>query len=134
MATCYVSFISELTVSPRRSDDDELPRKPKKLTGPSDAKVASLRNELEALLGQQLMARGVSAKYPTSGSRVVIDDLIANSSESRCVHAGPKLTALHNPDHSSLLGAPTAKAHEDIDASRSTKKNRKFVTKGVRKA
>ena len=29
------------------------------------------------------MARGVSAKYPTSGSRVVIDDLLASKSESK---------------------------------------------------
>lgn len=43
------------------------------------------------------MARGVSAKYPTSGSRVIVDDMLDESG------------------HTALLGASTRKAHEDID-------------------
>jgi ATP-dependent RNA helicase DDX24/MAK5 len=63
-----------------KDSDDEAPRRTNKKV-PSDAKLAGLRAELDSLLQQQLMARGVSAKYPTSGSRVVIDDLMTNSSE-----------------------------------------------------
>jgi ATP-dependent RNA helicase DDX24/MAK5 len=41
-----------------------------------------LKGELNELLRQPLMARGVSAKYPTSGSRSVVDDLLNSTSKS----------------------------------------------------
>lgn len=47
--------------------------------------VPELKAELKALLAEPLMARGVSARYPTSGSKVIVDDLLKNTGES---HAG----------------------------------------------
>lgn len=41
-------------------------------------RLYNLQAELDSLLREQLMARGVSAKYPTSGSRVIIDDLLGD--------------------------------------------------------
>ena len=40
-------------------------------------KAEGLKAELKTLLKEPLVARGVSAKYPTSGSKVIIDDLLA---------------------------------------------------------
>lgn len=47
----------------------------------NDAKTASLKSELKHLLSQPLIALGISAKYITSGSRPIADDLIAGESE-----------------------------------------------------
>ena len=57
------------------------------------------------------MARGVSARYPTSGSKVIIDDLLGASGESqphRIIHWETDCVG-----HGTLLGASTAKAHEE---------------------
>ena len=50
--------------------------------------MPELKAELKALLAEPLMARGVSARYPTSGSKVIVDDLLKNTGES---HAGSGL-------------------------------------------
>ena len=89
---------------------------------------------MNELLRQPLMARGVSAKYPTSGSRTVIDDLLRDDSESDgtepCQWEVVNRQALLT-DHPVMLGASTAKAFEDVD-SRPAKKARKFINKRAR--
>ncbi|KAK4688530.1 ATP-dependent RNA helicase DDX24/MAK5, partial [Tremellales sp. Uapishka_1] len=62
----------------------------------SGASLIKLKAELRELLREPLMARGVSAKYPTSGSRVIIDDLI------------------NQRGNAVMLGAGTGKAHEEV--------------------
>ncbi|KAA1472454.1 DEAD-domain-containing protein [Dentipellis sp. KUC8613] len=42
-----------------------------------NAKVAGLKAELKELLSQPLVARGVSTRYITSGSRPIVDDILA---------------------------------------------------------
>ncbi|KAG6817114.1 hypothetical protein H0H87_012635 [Tephrocybe sp. NHM501043] len=59
-------------------DDDEKPSNQKRKA--KDAKNAVLKAELKHLLSQPLIARGVSARYITSGSRPIVDDLIAGAS------------------------------------------------------
>lgn len=59
------------------SDEDEKITKHIK----EKAEIASLKNELSHLLSQPLVARGVSTKYITSGSRTVVDDIVAGTSE-----------------------------------------------------
>lgn len=56
-----------------------------------------LRAELADLLAQPLVARGVSARYPTSGSRVIVDDVLRGDA------------------HGVMLGAGTRAAFEDAD-------------------
>jgi ATP-dependent RNA helicase DDX24/MAK5 len=46
-----------------------------------DAKMTALKAELKHLLSQPLIASGISAKYITSGSRPIVDDLIAGESK-----------------------------------------------------
>ncbi|KAG5633282.1 hypothetical protein DXG03_006603, partial [Asterophora parasitica] len=55
-------------------DEDKLANQKRKA---KDAKNAALKAELKHLLSQPLIASGVSAKYITSGSRPIVDDLIA---------------------------------------------------------
>jgi ATP-dependent RNA helicase DDX24/MAK5 len=44
--------------------------------------MASMKVELKHLLSQPLIARGISTRYITSGSRLVVDDLLAGNRES----------------------------------------------------
>lgn len=48
----------------------------------TQAKTAALKAELKSLLAQPLVARGVSTKYITSGSRSIVDDFIAGDCTS----------------------------------------------------
>ena len=73
-------------------------------------KAEGLKAELRALLKEPLVARGVSAKYPTSGSKVIIDDLLASAGMS----SPPTWNEAHMSGHGTLLGAPTLKAHEEV--------------------
>ncbi|GLB42109.1 putative major facilitator superfamily protein [Lyophyllum shimeji] len=59
------------------SDREETPANKKRKA--RDAKNAALKAELNHLLSQPLFAKGVSAKYITSGSRPIADDLIAGA-------------------------------------------------------
>lgn len=47
-----------------------------------NSKAKVLKKRLQDLLAQPLMARGVSAKFITSGARPVVDDLIRGQSKS----------------------------------------------------
>jgi ATP-dependent RNA helicase DDX24/MAK5 len=56
------------------SDEDKPSNQKRKA---KDLKNASLKAELKRLLAQPLVARGVSTRYITSGSRPIVDDLLA---------------------------------------------------------
>ncbi|KAJ7158246.1 ATP-dependent RNA helicase [Mycena crocata] len=56
------------------SDEDKPSNQKRKA---KDVKNANLKSELKRLLAQPLVARGVSTRYITSGSRPIVDDLIA---------------------------------------------------------
>ncbi|CAK9785334.1 DEAD-domain-containing protein, partial [Cutaneotrichosporon oleaginosum] len=83
------------------------------------SKVDKLKAELAELLAQPLVARGVSARYPTSGSRVIVDDVLRGDA------------------HGVMLGASTEAAFEVADTvalkkgGKGTKKfDRKKADKG----
>ncbi|KAJ7682954.1 P-loop containing nucleoside triphosphate hydrolase protein [Mycena rosella] len=59
--------------------DEEKPSNQKRKA--KDLKNANLKAELKRLLAQPLVARGVSTRYITSGSRPIVDDLIAGECE-----------------------------------------------------
>jgi len=52
--------------------------------GKQDVATAALKNELKQLLSQPLLARGISAKYITSGARSVADDLMHGKCACSC--------------------------------------------------
>jgi len=58
--------------------DHDLALQPKKKG--KTGKVENLKAELREMLAEPLIARGVSARYPTSGSKIIIDDLIMSTS------------------------------------------------------
>lgn len=45
--------------------------------GAQTAKTATLKAQLKQMLSHPLLAQGISAKYITSGSKPIVDDLIA---------------------------------------------------------
>lgn len=51
-----------------------------------DAQVTSLKAQLKQMLSQPVVARGVSTRYLTSGSRPIVDDLIEGASELYITH------------------------------------------------
>ena len=57
-----------------RISDDENPSKKKQKN--TDAKISLMREELKQLLSKPLVAQGISARYITSSSRNIVDDLI----------------------------------------------------------
>jgi len=61
------------------------------------------RAELKALLAQPLVARGISVRYLTSGSKSIADDLINSS------------------NHQNMLGVPTGTARDDVVKTRTKK-------------
>ncbi|KAE9408744.1 DEAD-domain-containing protein [Gymnopus androsaceus JB14] len=56
------------------SDDENPTQRQRKA---KEAKAAGLKAQLKQMLAQPLIARGISAKYITSGSNPIVDDLIA---------------------------------------------------------
>ncbi|CAA7264354.1 unnamed protein product [Cyclocybe aegerita] len=59
------------------SDSDDESKVSTQKRKAKDRKMAALKAELKHLLSQPLIARGISAKYITSGSRPIVDDLIS---------------------------------------------------------
>lgn len=58
----------------RDSDDDRSKKAGGKI---HSAKVSAMKAELRSMIAQPLVARGISVKYLTSGSRSIVDDLIS---------------------------------------------------------
>ncbi|KDR80265.1 hypothetical protein GALMADRAFT_223155 [Galerina marginata CBS 339.88] len=61
-------FVSE------SDDEDKLSNKKRKA---KDQQMAGMKAELKQLLAQPLIAKGISTRYITSGSRPIVDDLLA---------------------------------------------------------
>ncbi|WWD16361.1 hypothetical protein CI109_100787 [Kwoniella shandongensis] len=94
-------------------DDPDLPfYRPKKASrakGKAE-RVEGMKEQLKGLLKEKLVARGVSTRYPTSGSKVIVDDL------------------LRETGHTTLLGAGTKKAYDDVQESKRKLGARKGTT------
>ncbi|KAL1741030.1 P-loop containing nucleoside triphosphate hydrolase protein [Schizophyllum fasciatum] len=83
------------------SEGEAPSKRQKKAAG---AKTAALKAELKELLAQPLVARGVSTKYITSGSRPIVDDLLAGESNE------------------SLIGLKKSEARNDLVHNKKRKK------------
>lgn len=84
------------------------------------------------------MARGVSAKYPTSGSKIIIDDLLSSAGKSCLYHViialeTDKDQKLIFPGHGTLLGASTSKAYEEAALAKKRALKRKGPKQGKSK-
>ncbi len=65
----------------RRDSEDQRTQNSKRARKVHHAKIAGLKSELKRMLAQPLLATGVSARYITSGSRPIVDDLLAGECE-----------------------------------------------------
>jgi len=86
------------------------------------AKTAAMKSELKKLLAQPLIARGVSTRYITSGSRPIVDDIIAGDGEPlSCISQimllnSVQFVSFHRTCavHDSMLGLKKVQAGSDI--------------------
>jgi ATP-dependent RNA helicase DDX24/MAK5 len=86
------------------------------------AKVPALKAELKALLAEPLIARGVSARYPTSGSKVIIDDLINATGKQRHLYiVSLRQLTCYLAGHTNMLGAKTNTAYDEVLAVKKAK-------------
>jgi hypothetical protein len=69
------TLFSRLDISSNLEDEDDKHTRHKRKK--QDLETAPLKTELRSLLSQPLLARGISAKFITSGSRPVADTLMA---------------------------------------------------------
>lgn len=72
-----------------RSDPEEEENTSKRTQKSADAKAATLRAQLKQLLAQPLIAHGISTRYVTSGSRPIVDDILAGNRTSLHFIASP---------------------------------------------
>lgn len=82
----FVSNSSSICLRKRKktAGDDDGDQNPSAGGGPANkkrsAKLLVQRAQMKELLAQPLVARGISMKYLTSGSKSVVDDLLTSSS------------------------------------------------------
>ncbi|KAJ6487917.1 ATP-dependent RNA helicase [Mycena sanguinolenta] len=99
--------------------DEEKPANQKRKA--KDLKNASMKAELKRLLAQPLVARGVSTRYITSGSKPIVDDLLAGDFNEAMV--GVKQTEAGNDlvvgkkKKSKLVPKPAEEEWHGIEAS-----------------
>ncbi|KAG8880681.1 ATP-dependent RNA helicase [Tulasnella sp. 332] len=68
------------------SDDEEgMPSSGSNRHAKEKSEIAALKSELAYLLRQPLLARGISIKYITSGSRSVVDEIVAGTNHSAMI-------------------------------------------------
>jgi len=63
------------------SDSDDEGKVSNQKRKAKDSAMTSMKAELKQLLSQPLIARGISTRYITSGSRPIVDDLLAGNRE-----------------------------------------------------
>jgi ATP-dependent RNA helicase DDX24/MAK5 len=111
-------------LSPSEDDERVGKRKLKQKNLGGSAKLKALKANLAELLHQPVLARGISAKFITSGSRPIVDDLLRGDSMSYWHGFG---TNTKNPilAHDTLLGVKVTHAKADVlDANRRSKGKR----------
>lgn len=112
----------EVDILFNRSDGSETGGKSSKKRA-SEGKLAALKAELNHALSKPLVARGVSLRYITSGTRAIADDLIAGNSKcSLAVLLKGILTVYFYKDHETMLGLSKLKAGAEVVKTRKTKK------------
>ncbi|CAK5274662.1 unnamed protein product [Mycena citricolor] len=91
------------------SDEDKPSNRQRKSR---DLKAAHMKDKLRQMLAKPLVARGVMTKYITSGSRPIVDDLLAGQF------------------HDTMVGVPKTEAGSDLVSGRKTRKAKNKL-KGV---
>ena len=74
----FISFGYSIVLLSDSDDDGKLSNQKRRAKNNS---MASMKAELKHLLSQPLIAQGISTRYITSGSRPIVDDLLAGNRE-----------------------------------------------------
>ena len=69
-----------------KSESDDEEKLSNKKRNAKDQQMRGMKAELKRLLSQPLLAKGISARYITSGSRPIVDDLLAGERECLSEH------------------------------------------------
>lgn len=83
----FILFLIHFDLISDSDDEGKISNQKRKA---KNSAMASMKAELKHLLSQPLIARGISTRYITSGSRLIVDDLLAGNRES--YSAGLNLT------------------------------------------
>ena len=89
--------------------------------------MASMKAELKHLLSQPLIAQGISTRYITSGSRLIVDDLLAGNREFIYILLGLNSDRLKNNKkvNAAMVGLKKAEAGSDMIVAKEKKKKKK---------
>ena len=121
----------KIILSPSEDDEGVRKRKENKNKGGS-SKLKAHRANLVELLHLPILARGISAKFITSGSRPVVDDLLRGDSTFHCYESDSTNTKNRVIAHDTLLGVKVTDAKADVlNANRRSKGKRVVKRDGV---
>lgn len=119
-------------LSPSEGDEGVGKRKKEKTNKGGAAKLKALKANLAELLQQPILARGISAKFITSGSRPIVDDLLRGDSAFHCYESNSTKTKNRILAHDTLLGVKVTDAKADVlNANRRSKRKRVVKFKAV---
>ena len=116
---CIFIFISD--------SDDEGKISNQKRRAKNNA-MASMKAELKHLLSQPLIAQGISTRYITSGSRLIVDDLLAGNREFIYILLGLNFDWLKNNKkvNEAMLGLKKAEAGSDMIVAKEKKRKKQL--------
>lgn len=106
--------------------DDETANPSARQAKKQNAKVESMKAELKRLLAMPLVAKGVSTRYITSGSRPIVDDIIQGDCEctrplSLSLPFALVLIPVDKTDHEAMVGVKKAEAGDDLVSAKKSK-------------
>lgn len=114
-----------MILSPSEDDEGVGRRKKANENKGGSAKLKVLRANLVGLLHQSILPRGISAKFITSGSRPIAEDLLRGDSMFHCSESSSTNTKNHIIAHDTLLGVKVTDAKADVlNANRRSKGKR----------
>lgn len=88
-----------------------------------DHKMQGMKAELKHLLSQPLIAKGVSTRYITSGSRSVVDDLLAGDREYHNSNLRSVILINRCVVNDSMLGMKKAEAGSEMTIAKKKKRS-----------
>jgi ATP-dependent RNA helicase DDX24/MAK5 len=115
-----------MSVAGSESDDESKLSTQKRKA--KDHKMQGMKAELKQLLSQPLIAKGVSTRYITSGSRSIVDDLLAGDRECHESNLQSTILINHSAVNDSMLGMKKAEAGSEMTIAKKKKKSQPKTT------
>ena len=107
-----------------REEPESVPTKAQQKA--ADTKVSRLKANLQSLLAQPLVAKGVSPRYITSGAVSIADDMLAgNCTSTSALGSAPRCTHFIGVVHDMMVGLKKVEAGSDLVASANANQKRR---------